>query len=170
MNMAIIALVVAAAANSQDAEREVFQNWFVINETDPLTDLSRGIAVTEADNGAALVVKCDIMNDAPGDMYVSYIADDFLGEGRNNGRRDLIYRVDDREPVEVSASHDGRTAAVFGRTGANEIVSALMQGETVFFRARSYDYDNRDARFNLIGSTAAITRAYELCDKVPPAP
>lgn len=166
----LIAIVLASVLiNAQEENRESYQDWFVLNESDPLTDLSRGIAATQDDSGAALVVKCDIMDGAPGDMYISYIADGYLGGTRSNRSRELIYRVDDETPVEVMASHDGSTASVLSRMGAQSIIEDLMDGDTVFFRARSFDYDTHDARFSLIGSSAAISRAYELCGKELPA-
>lgn len=160
------AVVLAAlAAPAQAADKTVIAgNWWDSSVTDPITDVRRGIVYADsADQKASVVLKCD--RSGPGTVYATIITGQYLGEGRSK-YRNLIYRFDDRAPVESRWGHDSSYAFNFE---PEAFVSAMRGSSKLVVRATAYDYSNVDVIFDVTGADQAIQRVYEACGDTAPA-
>lgn len=158
--MSLASVAYGSSATPQDApsppdDAIQFGQWTFVELTDPLTDQRRGISYIES-NGAVLSVKCD----RGGRMYVAYSANKYLGSISRDRNREVVYRIDDRQPVSSRWSYLDETAI---SRNADSIAAAFSSGESVFIRATTFRYENADARFSLDGARDAMARAYRAC-------
>lgn len=143
--MAMFAILAAALA-SHGA-------WNLKTITDPITDIDRVILSAKSEN-ALLAFKCD--RHGNGRVYAQFISREYLG----SGKRPLIYRVDDGEPLESEWEYDTRSAILWDEQA---FASVLAGGSKAVIRAHSIGGGQVDAVFDITGSTEAIEQAYRLC-------
>src|SRR3569623_2591710 len=73
--------------------------WDVQVTQNPLTDESRGVAILKGDQGL-LGGKCD--GHGKGSLYLQVVSYSYLGEGRNNGDREILFRVESGEVQSIT--------------------------------------------------------------------
>jgi len=147
----------ATVANAQESA------WDFKVITDPMSDARRGIASTNFDENAVLVLKCD--SNGPGTMYMSIISKDYLGKGRY-GSRNIEYRFDGGQVQSISGYHDGRTANILdlspNKKGGSFLEQLSVANEMVV-RLTSYDYDTYTSVLKVSGAENAISQVAEAC-------
>jgi hypothetical protein len=137
--------------------------WNLRTIVDPMSDATRGIAATPADENIRIVVKCDSNGDSS--MYFSFISSDYLGEGRY-GRRDFSYRIDGSAVRTMSASHDARTASVFDLTpnsAGARFLKELSNASSFTVQLTSYDYKSYVSVINVTGAREAFNHVVKTC-------
>ncbi len=163
----VVALALAAFAHADEMIPVGTGNWKLMEVVDVMTDQGRGIAAVDGVTGkSALVVKCDTGAHASGQMYISFISPEYLGEGRN-GNRQITVRFDSDAPYEIRASHDRSTASIFNRSDVTAFVKRMKVATKVAIRATSYDYKSVTEVFDITDGAEAIDRAYRVCGNDP---
>jgi len=151
----------AASALAQPVEtEEVIDGWQLIVSTDPFNDLGRGIAARAGAQGEMLVVKCDTGGTRR--MYVSFIADEYLGAGRYS-TRNVDLRFDGNPAFSQRWYHDDMTASIFDQVPVEVFVSQLLVADTLAIRVTDFEFGSHTYVIDVSNSRAAVSRAYEAC-------
>lgn len=164
-------LLVSAPADAQDRKTEKVGAWELLVISDPITDESRSIAIIRGGE-SSLAVKCD--SPGPDSVYVHFIADEYLGEGRYR-RRDATHRFGDATPVTQNWNYDGRGAILIDDRAVDQFNGEMLSAERLALRATTFEFRQVTALFSLTpeDTTEAMRRVYSGCnDSLPllPAP
>ncbi|MEN5362449.1 hypothetical protein [Brevundimonas intermedia] len=155
-------LVMAQAAKSENVGA-----WELRVISDPITDESRTIGIIKGGENA-LAIKCD----SPGQdsVYVHFIADEYLGEGRYRNR-DLTQRFGDAVPVTQNWSYDGRGAILTSDRAVDDFSTALLTADRLALRATTFEHHQVTALFALKSDDTGevLRRVYAGCSDTLPA-
>lgn len=159
---ALSALAVAPSQAADESEKIGRFQFKVI--TDPMSDATRGIASSAEADSITMVVKCD--QNGPGSLYVSFIADNYLGGTRGNRIRALKYRIDDAAPQTIAAYYDGRTANLFDfkpTSAEGRWFAETLGAKKLTVQVTSYDFDAYTQVIDLEGYRLAVSKVAAAC-------
>ena len=158
-----LALGTGIPAQAQDGgPSEKFGAFTLRILTDPMTDATRGILVSETED-IRMVFKCD--NNGPGSLYVSFISKRYLGGARYKMRA-VKYRIDSAPPEEISAYHDGSTATILDLKPASNggrWLGRLLSASKLTVQVSNFNYDTYTQVIDLNGFRPGLVRAASVC-------
>lgn len=156
--LSLLATTIALTAAPAHAE------WDFNEIVDPMSDARRGIANTPS-GPIVLVVKCD--RNGPGTIYLSFIADQYLGGTSRNSGRDIQFRIDGAPAERISARHDGRTASIFNlspdRSGG-QFLRRIVDASELTISLTNFRYESTVHVIDVSGARAAITQVAQTCN------
>ncbi|BES71496.1 hypothetical protein RE428_25140 [Marinobacter nanhaiticus D15-8W] len=133
--------------------QSVYADWKYVENTDPMTDENKSIAMTSHGRNESVIVRCDGNSDY--DIILS------VGEYLNdNARVPVQFRIDDKEPSEErswSLSTDG-TAVFAPLRYKKELIEGLKNGSQIVVQITDYRGSKPFSKFSLAGSSAAISQ------------
>ncbi|MCA7945082.1 hypothetical protein [Burkholderia vietnamiensis] len=143
-------------------------SWQFKTLKDAMTDKVRGIASLEsgADTDSVLIFKCD----EPGtnSVYVQLSFGQYLGATRDRDElRDVQYRVDGSAPARLISDYSDKYLIVTDENDVKRFAGAVANGKRLVVRAKTYQYSEVDAEFDLRDAATQIRRVAETCKATP---
>lgn len=154
-------------AVSQPApDRETVGNWSFWERRDPITDKVRAGAGIVTEDGT-LSIKCD--EAGAGSVYVSFSGGEYFGSGRSTiDRRPVLFRLDDKPPVQVLWRYGDSSALLIDNPGV--LTGPLMTASRITIRAMTYRYVDVTRTFDPEGADVVVPQVYEACGDRKPDP
>jgi hypothetical protein len=162
--LGFIALALASTAAHAQDDMTPMGAWRFKVVSDPMTDASRGIAVTDLKNTIELVVKCD--SDGDNTLYMSFISDDYLGGTSSDRNRAISYRLDGAPAQSISGWYDGKSANILKLSPTNEggrLLKAVSNTTKLTVQLSDFDGGSHVAVIDTTGAKAAILKVAQTC-------
>jgi len=132
-----------------------FQDWETSTHTDSMTDdkltFIGTMSQTTGDGEGFLFAKCE--GAASDDFYIGVLTARFLNTDYDSVK--VMLRVDKDDPLTMRWEADDQTAYLFDSASSRALLRQMKQGTTATVRVYSFDYDQYDYQFSLMGLTAA---------------
>ena len=158
---AIILIATALAGNG--AATEVIGAWSIMTVIDPMTDVQRGIAMTDIKNPISMVVKCDTYGDYS--VYMSFISKDYLGAG-SNADRSITYRLDGAPAQSITGSYDGNTANILHinpNLDTGIFIRAVTKTKRITVQLTDFQFGTHVSVIDTFGAKEAVLRVAKQC-------
>jgi hypothetical protein len=138
-------------------------SWEVTQKTDPITDKLEVRAALHGDN-ADIVFMCTRGGDRP---VLIYEPKAFLGASGSRyvqyDLRDFVFRFDGAPAQRESWKYLDTYAAPYNQKAAVAFVTRMIQSSRLVIRAERYDHATIDSTFDLAGTPAAFSEAFQAC-------
>ncbi|CAN0626342.1 protein of unknown function [Burkholderia multivorans] len=133
-----------------------------------MTDKERGIASLESSDGknSLLIFKCD----EPGtySIYVHISFEQYPGSTHDRDEfRDVQYRIDGGNPARLRSRCDDKCLIVTNAADVKRFAAAVASGKHLVVRAKTYQYREVDAAFDLGNAAEQIRHVVAVCKAKP---
>jgi len=143
-------------------EIQRFGDWTYYRSKDKITD-KYTYAIYVASGEKFLAMKCD--EPGPESVYVGFLSNETLGGGRE--QRQLIFRIDQDQPIERQWVYDANIAEEFDHSSVLVMEDRLKSAHRIIIRAYTSTGDQVDAEFKVSGASEAIAKITEVCEDRP---